>query len=33
MTLEKIRNFDRVSGLKEPLFVEGPELTPAPPAG
>ena len=33
MTLEKIRNFDRVSGIKEPLFVEGPEPTPAPPAG
>ena len=25
MTLEKIRNFERVAGLKEPLFVEGPE--------
>jgi len=25
MTLEKIKNFDRVAGLKEPLFVEGPE--------
>ena len=27
MTLEKIKNFDRVSGIKEPLFVEGPEAT------
>jgi response regulator RpfG family c-di-GMP phosphodiesterase len=27
MTLEKIKNFDRVSGIKEPLFVEGPEPT------
>jgi hypothetical protein len=25
MTLEKIKNFDLVSGIKEPLFVEGPE--------
>jgi response regulator RpfG family c-di-GMP phosphodiesterase len=25
MTLEKIRNFDRVSGIKEPIFVEAPE--------
>ena len=33
MTLEKIKNFDRVSGIKEPLFVEGPESVPAPPAG
>lgn len=27
MTLEKIRNFALVSGIKEPLFVEGPEPT------
>jgi hypothetical protein len=33
MTLEKIKNFARVSGIKEPLFVEGPESTPVPPAG
>jgi response regulator RpfG family c-di-GMP phosphodiesterase len=26
MTLEKIKNFDRVAGLKEPLLVEVPEL-------
>jgi response regulator RpfG family c-di-GMP phosphodiesterase len=25
MTLEKIKNFDRVSGIKQPLFVEAPE--------
>ena len=25
MTLEKIKNFDRVAGLKQPLFVEAPE--------
>jgi hypothetical protein len=25
MTLEKIQNFDRLSGLKEPIFVEAPE--------
>jgi response regulator RpfG family c-di-GMP phosphodiesterase len=25
MTLEKIRNFSRVSGIREPIFVEGPE--------
>jgi response regulator RpfG family c-di-GMP phosphodiesterase len=25
MTLEKIQNFDRVSGVKEPIFVEAPE--------
>ena len=25
MTLEKIKNFNRVSGVKEPLFVESPE--------
>jgi response regulator RpfG family c-di-GMP phosphodiesterase len=33
MTLEKIKNFDRVSGIKEPLFVEGPEPTASEPAG
>jgi len=26
MTLEKVRNFDRVAGLKQPLFVESPEF-------
>ncbi len=31
MTLEKIKNFDRIAGLKEPLLVEAPELF-APPA-
>jgi response regulator RpfG family c-di-GMP phosphodiesterase len=25
MTLEKIKNFDRISGIREPLFVEAPE--------
>jgi hypothetical protein len=25
MTLEKIKNFARVSGIREPIFVEGPE--------
>ena len=25
MTIEKIRNFERVSGIKEPIFVEAPE--------
>jgi response regulator RpfG family c-di-GMP phosphodiesterase len=33
MTLEKIKNFDRVSGIKEPLFVEGPEPVVPQPAG
>ena len=32
MTLEKIKNFDRVSGIKEPLFVEGPETAVPQPA-
>ncbi len=27
MTLEKTRNFDRISGIKEPLFVEDPEAS------
>jgi response regulator RpfG family c-di-GMP phosphodiesterase len=27
MTLEKIRNFDRVSGIQEPLYVEAPEFS------
>jgi len=27
MTLEKIKNFSLVSGIKEPLFVEAPENT------
>ena len=27
MTLEKIRNFERISGIKEPIFVEAPEST------
>jgi response regulator RpfG family c-di-GMP phosphodiesterase len=27
MMLEKIKNFDRVAGIKEPLFVESPEAT------
>ena len=31
MTLEKIRNFESVYGIKEPLFVEAPESA-APPA-
>lgn len=26
MTLEKIKNFERVSGIQEPIFVEAPEL-------
>jgi len=25
MTLEKIQNFERISGIKEPIFVEAPE--------
>jgi response regulator RpfG family c-di-GMP phosphodiesterase len=29
MTVEKIKNFDRVCGIKEPVFVEGPEVAEA----
>ena len=33
MTLEKIRNFDRLSGIKEPIFVEAPEPAALEPGG
>ena len=33
MTLEKIQNFERVSGIREPIFVEAPEPAALQPGG